>query len=76
MTCAQIVADIKDKSSATVSSALKKMYDDNMVTRTKCGPRGGFGYKLTFLGVAFYLGVMSQKAFHNFSEALRSIVVQ
>jgi DNA-binding HxlR family transcriptional regulator len=70
MTCAQLVAETKDISSATVSSALKKMYDDKLVSRVAgTGPRKGYGYKLTQLGTIFYFGIMMKVGLLNISKA-------
>jgi len=82
ITCAQLVTELNKtfpthRSSATVSSALKKMYDDKLVARIdSAGKRGGYGYKLTLSGRGWYAGILAKQTFANFFEAVRSIVEQ
>ena len=82
MTCVQLVAVLNKtfsthRSSATISSALKKMHDEQLVARIdNAGKRGGYAYKLSRGGMGWYIGLVAKLTFTNFSEAVRSIVEQ
>ena len=82
MTCAQLVVELNKafpthRSSATVSSALKKMYDEKLVARIdNTGKHNEYGYKISFGGMGWYIALVAKRIFATFSEAVRSIVEQ